>query len=354
MISILIVTNELLYTCGISKQLKYFLQGMKAQKEFEISIFCGGGEAVDDYRNLCKEIFIDERIKHENRSYLNYIISFMKIFRLAKKNQYNIIHSHNHYAANICSKVSYFTDIVDVQTNHGILPVIGRLNHFSAEYIVCINDHIVEYLERNELRPLSKIKLIYNGIPVHNIQEETSNQKFRVIAASRMVPEKGLDAYIKAVTKLPDSIRREVEFLIAGKGEQANELKKLNDELNAGVNFIGEVKDLIEVLKTTKIFVFTTLLNEGFPMTLIEAALTKNLILSSKFSSMNSVFSSDLASLLFERGNSLELANLLQRSIENFPDYENIVESLYKKVKEKFNADKMISELMQFYKSVVV
>jgi glycosyltransferase involved in cell wall biosynthesis len=354
MIKILIVTNELLYTCGISKQIKYFLQGLKNQKEFEFSIFCGGGEAVDDYRNLCKEVFIDERIKHENRSYLNYIISFMKIFRLAIKNQYNIIHSHNHYAANICSKVSYFTGIVDVQTNHGILPEIGSLNHFSGSYIICVNEHIRDYVIQNNFNWNEKIKLFPNGIRSIESPAKSSYGKLKIISASRLIPEKGHDTFIKAIALLPRSVKEKAEFLIAGKGSFEQQLKKLNTELKAGINFIGEVKNLLEIFKTTHIFILATISDsEGLPLTLIEAALTKNLIISSRYYGINPIFYETLESFIFEKGNAHALADKIQYAIENYEKSQNIIATLYEKVSKEYSLDKMTKNLTDFYKSII-
>ena len=62
-----------------------------------------------------------------------------------------IIHTHNHYAANLSKIISRLLRIKTIQTCHGIIPEEGRLSHFSADYIISVNEHIIKYLIENKL-----------------------------------------------------------------------------------------------------------------------------------------------------------------------------------------------------------
>jgi L-malate glycosyltransferase len=354
MIKVLFITNELLITCGISKHLLYFLNEMEDQKEFEFSILCGGGDAVDVYRKICKEVIVDPRVKHENRSYLNYFISLFNLIGLIKKNKYNIIHSHTHYAANISSGACKFSNCRNVQTIHGLIPNIGKLNHFAGEFIVCVNEHIKEYLIKNKIKPKDKVKVIYNGVKEVNISDKKLSEKIRVIAASRFVEEKGLNIYIKAVNELTKDVWDKAEFLIAGKGPYENSLKNLTENLKTNITFIGEIDNFLEYLKTTDIFILPTVSEtEGLPMTLIEAALTKNLIICSAYYGLNKIFEEELRQLLFEKGNYKALAVKMTDVIVNYAQYENVINSLFNKVKKVFGIEKMIPQLIGLYREVI-
>ncbi|HLG31513.1 MAG TPA: glycosyltransferase family 4 protein [Ignavibacteriaceae bacterium] len=350
MTKVLIVVNELLNTCGISKHLLYFLNEMQVQREFEFSILCGGGDAINAYKNLCKEIIVNEKIKHENRSYLNYFISIVNVVSLIKKNNYKIIHSHTHYTANMSHLACKFTKATDIQTIHGVIPEIGKLNHFAGSFIICVNEHVLDYIKENNFKQEKKIKLIHCGIKSINTSLKANDNTLRILAASRIVPEKGLDVFIKAIAMLPISVREKAEFIIAGKGPYEKEIKKINNELGTKVKFIGEVSDLTEILKTTHIFVLPTVSDsEGLPLTLIEAALTKNLIISSRYRGISPVFSETLESLLFEKGNIQELADKIQHSIKNYSKYQNTIDSIFDKVSKEFSINKMINEITNLY-----
>ena len=201
-LKILIVTNELLTTCGVSKHLLYFLSEAKKRDDVEFTILCGGGDAIDVYKDLCKEVFVNPAVKHENRSAVNFIKAFLFLFKLLTKNKYQIIHSHNHYADNIAKLVSYFVKVKTIQTVHGIIEPIGRLNHYPSKYFIAVNEHVYDYLTKQKNKQSKNVKLMRSGVPVPTNSIKTINQKLKIISAGRLIPEKGFDIFIEAISKL--------------------------------------------------------------------------------------------------------------------------------------------------------
>ena len=351
-LKILIITNELLTTCGVSKHLLYFLSETEKRDEVEFAILCGGGDAIDAYKDLCKEVFVNPAVKHENRSAANFIKAFFFLFKLLVKNKYQIIHSHNHYADNIAKLLSYFVKVKTIQTVHGIIEPIGRLNHYPSKYFIAVNEHVYDYLTKQKNKQSQNVNLIRSGVPVPTNSIKTINQKLKIISAGRLIPEKGFDIFIEAISKLKKETFDKAEFLIAGKGYYESELKKLAAKLNVNINFIEEIKDLNTQLKLTNIFVTATQ-SEGFPMTIIEAALNKNLILSSNFLGFDSILKDKVNALIFNVNDSNDLANKLEFAIENFKNMNEIIERSYQDARDEFSLDKMINETILFYKEIL-
>lgn len=351
-IKILIITNELLTTCGVSKHLLYFLSEAKKRNDVEFTILCGGGDAVDVYKDLCKEVIINPAVKHENRSVKNFIKAFLFLFKLLTKYKYQIIHSHNHYASNIAKLISYFIKVRTLQTVHGIIEPIGRLNHYPSEYFIAVNEHVYDYLIKQKNKHSKNIKLIRSGIPVPTNSNKSINQKLKIISAGRLIPEKGFDVFIEAISKLKKNTIEQAEFFIAGKGDFEIKLQELAKKLNVNINFIGEVKDLNTQLITTNIFV-TASQSEGFPMTIIEAALNKNLIISSNFWGYDSILKDKINCLIFNVNDSNDLANKLEFAIENFKGMNAMIEKCYNDAHKEFNLDKMINETVTFYSEIL-
>ncbi len=351
-LKILIISNELLTTCGVSKHLLYFLSEAKKRDDVEFTILCGGGDAIDVYKDLCKEVLVNPIFKHENRSAVNFIKAFLFLLKLLSKNKYQIIHSHTHYADNIAKLVSYFVKVKTIQTVHGIIDPIGRLNHYPSKYFIAVNEHVHDYLIKQKNKQSQNVKLIRSGVPVPINSIKTINQKLKIISAGRLIPEKGFDIFIEAISKLRKDTFDKAEFLIAGKGDYESELKKLAAKLNVNVNFIGEVNDLNTQLMLTHFYVTATL-SEGFPMTIIEAALNKNLILSSNFLGYDSILKDKVNALIFNMNDSNDLANKLDFAIENFKDMDKIIERGYQDARNEFSLDKMIDETLSFYKEIV-
>lgn len=348
MMRILIITNELLNTCGVSKHILYFLREMKNQNEFEFSILCGGGDSVDNYQDVCKEVIVYEKIKHTNRTFINYAVSVFNLIRLIQINKYNIIHSHNHYTANIAQAAAKFTRVKTVQSVHGINDSVGRLKHYPADYYISVNEHVYEYLIKHQEKIYKNVRLIRYGIIPVNSNKQV-NQKLQIITAGRIILDKGFDTFIEAVSKLDDSTKSKADFIIAGKGEYEQNLKKLAHELGVNINFIGEIRDLRMKLLNTDIFIIPSKMGEGFPLTIIESALTKNLLISSNFLGYNSILENNINALIFHKGDSLELAKKIEYAIENYHQLKGIIERLYEKVSIEFSVDKTFNQLLAFY-----
>jgi glycosyltransferase involved in cell wall biosynthesis len=88
-------------------------------------------------------------------------------------------------------------------------------------------------------------------------------------------------------------------------------------------------------------------------MTLIEAALSRNLIVSSNFRGINPIFSENSGVLLFEKGNFQMLAEKLEYAIENYSKLNFQIDSLNKKVRDEFSIKKMVAGFKQFYRSIL-
>lgn len=351
---ILIITNELLTTCGVSKHLLYFLSEAKKRDEVEFTIICGGGDALDAYKDLCKDVLVNPTFKHENRSAINFIKAFFFLFKLLAKSKYQIIHSHNHYASNIAKLVSYFIKVRTLQTVHGIIEPVGKLNHYPSEYFVAVNEHVYDYLIKQNNKQSKNIKLIRYGIPYPKKSKKTNNQKLHIISAGRLIPEKGFDVFIEAISKLKKNTIEQAEFFITGKGEFESALQELARKLNVNINFTGEVKDLNTQLMSANIFIAASRSqSEGFPLTIIEAALNKNLIISSNFWGYDSILKDKTNCLIFNINDSNDLANKLEFAIENFKDMNTLIEKSYNDARKEFNLDKMINDTLKFYSEIL-
>lgn len=142
--------------------------------------------------------------------------------------------------------------------------------------------------------------------------------------------------------------------MIAGKGDYEAELKKLAAKLNASINFIGEIRDLNTHLISTHIFITASRSqSEGFPLTIIEAALNRNLILSSKFLGHDSILKDKINSLIFNINDPNDLSDKLEYAIENFKNMNEIIERSFNDACNEFSLDKMITETVSFYKEIL-
>jgi len=312
---------------------------------------CGGGSGIDKFRPLGIELLINKNINHGNRTIKNFTSAIRTVYKFVKDKRIDIVHSHNHYASNIACKAAKFTDFETVQTVHGLIPEIGLLRHYCAGNFIAVNDHVSDHLLKKNI-PKNKIVLIYNGIDFEPATQAKRKNGIRIISASRLEIGKGIDTFIKAVSMLPLEYKNEAEFLIAGSGSLESELKELNDKLKAGVQFTGNLKNLKNQFEHTHIFVITSE-SEGLPITLLEAASSKNLVISSDFIGIENIITDGKEGLIFKMHDASDLSSKIKFALDNIQVTNEIAEAFFLEAKNKFNAADMAEKHYCLYKNIL-
>ncbi len=346
---ILFIVNELLYTCGVSNHVYNLLYGIKEHKNIEIIILCGGGNAIDKYRKLGYKVIVEKEIRHEGRSVLKYIIGLMKLYKIIKKHQIDIVHSHHHYAANMADKTARFCGIKTVMTNHALLPDIGRLSHFAANYVIVLNNYIFDQIKAKKIINPKNIRMIRNGIFETTEVKKIFHKKLNILVASRLVSGKGIELYINAVIRLPQSIQNKANFLLAGTGEKENFLLSEINKYKAPIRFLGNIDDLRNKLNEIDIFIIPSL-SEALPMTLIEASFATCLVIISRLPWLDEIFEENVDGLVFENGNVESLRERLEDCINNFERILPEAKHFHDRALNLFSLKTMVLKTIQVYK----
>ncbi len=351
--NILYLLNEIKFTDGVTTHLVNLTRGLKEYSSENIKLFliAGGGNGLERFKNIDIKILTDKYFLHANKSYTTYLGALMSLIRFIKKNKINIVHSHSHYSTNLAHRANRFTNIGTVQTNHGLLQYQGRLDHFKADEYISVNEHIHKHLTINVLKDKSKAHLVRCGVPIPENIPPKKNDKLKIIAASRLVYDKGIDLFIKAVASLPDEIKQKCEFIIAGEGEHEKELIHINNTLNANVKFLGRVIDIYNLYASSDIFVFCSRTNtEGFPASITEAGANGCLVITSNFFGSDSIMKNKEDVLMFQLDSHESLASAITEAIQNTELRKKISHNFYKKVSDLFNLDTMIEKHLEIYK----
>jgi len=350
--NVLILANELRYTCGVTNHLLHLTRGLAENKDVNLWLICGGGNGIGRFKDINIQVLKDNRFFHDERNLRSYTSAIVFLTKLVYKNKINIIHSHSHYTANIARHASKLTGVKTIQTNHGLLEHTGKLKHFNAKKYVAINEHIYDHLIQNKAASGSNISFIRCGVPVPEDIPHKDVSRLKVIAASRFTHDKGLDLFIKAVSTLEHDIKSKADFIIAGDGELKEELMKLNKELGADISFPGSVKNMYKLLSGCHILVYPSRSGtEGFPAIITEAGANGLLIITSDFTGVRDVVQNNIDGAIFKSDNHTELAKRLSAAIENFDMFKPMAENFYNKVKDWYSVDKMITEHMELYRS---
>jgi glycosyltransferase involved in cell wall biosynthesis len=354
-INLLVLTNELNYADGVSSHLFYLLSEIKKKKKLNIFLACSGGDSIGKFKDTEINILEDENLNHHNRSIKNFSKIILRLLKFAVKNNINIIHSHNHYAANAAYRVSRFASLKTVQTIHGLLQDGGRLGHFMAHKYISVSEPVIYYILRNRIAERENVKLIRQGFPVLKNLQLKDTDEVKIICASRLVYEKGVDTFIRASVIVKEKYKGKIKFMIAGTGDEEKKLRELSGEINSEIKFLGNVKDMPGLLLGTNIFVLPSRsMSEGFPMTIVEAAFTKNLIISSRFDWLDYIFESGKDGLTFEINRYKELAAKILYALENPEIVNGMKEEFFNKALKLFDIETMAKKHLELYNECLI
>jgi len=354
-VKILIITEHLNYTNGVAKHLLYFLQAANQKSEHQFTVICGGGDATELFKPFVQQVIICPYIKHANRSILNLLKSVIKLFYLQKNFKFDIVHTHNHFAANIAVYVSFLTKVKVIQTIHGLLEPVGRLRHYPAKNIIAVNEHIIKSIEEEKNIIVNNIVLIRSGLPEFHEINKPDNVNLKIIAAGRFTGIKAFDVYLNAIALLHPDIKNKVDFYLIGSGDKTEELKNLVKKLAIKVLLLDEQTHLLKLLETTNILVNPSRSRyEGFPMTIVEAAFTKNLIISSDFLGYDSILQDQKNCLIFKTNDTRALAKIIEHAVINYDSLKPLIKNMYELAVKEFNVYSMINKTLDFYKRILV
>ncbi|MBK8982262.1 MAG: glycosyltransferase family 4 protein [Ignavibacteria bacterium] len=355
--NILFLTGGLNYADGVTSHLYNLICGLSENNELELHLLYSGGEAAEKFNLPSVRLTLNKNLRHKSRSIVNFSKAYFDIKKYCLKNDIDIVHSHNHYAANIAGRAAAKLKAGTVQTIHGLIPEGGRLRHFFADKYISLNNKITDHLILSNISKREDIFNIRQGIPEKNLfrkklfQGSGSENIPVILYASRLIKEKGCDVFIKAAAEVRKNTGKELKFIIAGSGEYESELKSLSENLNAGIEFKGSVKDIFKVMRNADIFVSTTgMSSEGFPMTVAEAAFSGCLIISSRQSWLTEVFEEERDGLCYSVGDHIELAERIFQSLENKEESQRMAELYQDKATQIFSIGVMTEIHKKLYK----
>lgn len=348
----------------------------------------GGAEKIcyELLKNLPKDKFIggvilfkDEEKNHNENSWINdlkreeiTVISqrkknlfdfgnFYQLFQNIKKWQPDIVHTHlgGDIYGRLAAKLAKVPVIISTEHN------LNRQERLGAKFFKTMSARFTDIIiavslavkkdaiKRYNLKE-DKVKVIYNGIDLKKFKseikdEKEKNQPLVFGSLGRLVPQKGFDILLKAVT-----LTKKQDYLlkIGGMGEDKKLLEKIIKDLKLQnrVTLLGQVEP-ISFLNSLDVFIISSYW-EGFGLVAVEAGALNKPVIASQIDGLAEIIT-EKTGWPFLNGSSLELAHQIDNIFDNW-ETEVINEKIkanYKNIEENFSASKMTSEYINLYLS---
>jgi len=315
------------------------------------------------------------------------IISYYKILKIIDKFKPHIIHTHASKAgllgriAAIRKKVpiivhTFHGHVFHSYFNQPLTHVFKNIEKSLAKKtsaIIAVSDYQKkELVEIHKIAPIDKVFVIYNGFDLEKFKENNPSkkiylkQKFGVSPddilisiIGRLVPIKNHKLFIKSFAHVKNKSTKKIKALIVGDGKLKKNLIKLCfnlnlkateklDEQNFDIKFTGWVKNIEEIYFASDIIALTSL-NEGTPVTLIEAQAANVPIITTKVGGISDIVIENKTALLCNTNDLQDFSDKLLLLVEN----ENLRNQFLNYPKnfifEKFSYKRLINEYDKLY-----
>ncbi|MCL4493064.1 MAG: glycosyltransferase [Nitrospirae bacterium] len=297
-------------------------------------------------------------------------LSFLKLFRILRKERPDIIHTHNTHplidgvTAAVMARVP-----VRIHTDHGrqfpdkkrYMFAERTLAHFTDQ-IVAVSEKAKKDLSSYEKLDPRGIAVIPNGIDGAKYRRKVNRaDKLKELGirsgnstilgfAGRLSPEKGLIYLLEAMKLLVRDIP-DILLLIAVEGDLSEELGEKTGELGITQNviFLGPRSDVNEIMGIMDMLVLPSL-REGLPLVLLEAMAASLPLVATDVGGNGQAVRNGVNGFLVRPRD----AQALCSTIKNLIRHENIRKEFARKslqiFTENYTIARMISEYDRLYK----
>ena len=242
-----------------------------------------------------------------------------------------------------------------------LLALAERLAAKVTKKIICVSEYDKELALRFHVAPERKLTVVHNGMkPSLYLNADGSKVRFElglkedeilITMVARFVSPKDHDTLLQALSLLPG---REFKAALVGGGErEALFRKKVGElELRDNVIFLGERRDVPQILAASDIFVLSSNW-EGLPRSIIEAMMAELPVVATKVGGVPELVEDGVTGFLVPPRDPDALAEALQKLLTDPKLRRRMGQAGRAKALRKFTSDRMLRETEKAYEEVL-
>ena len=326
------------------------------------------------------------REMHRELSIFNDFKAFIEIKKIIKEFKPDIVHTHaaKSGALGRLAAISENVPII-IHTFHGhvfhsyfgrikskIYILVERFLAYYSSKIIAISESQKEDLVHNySICREEKVEIIPLGFDLEVFQTDMDNKRndFReqysldpdtiaIGIIGRLTKIKNHQLFLNSAKNVLSSSSKELKFFIIGDGEEKQNLEKIADNLEIKYNekqpasnqlfFTSWVKEIDHVLAGLDIIALTSL-NEGTPVTLIEAKASKKPIISTDVGGVKDVIFHKETGILTESDNIDDFSKKLKELVDNKELQSKIAINGFTAIQQRFSYKRLVKDMRSLY-----
>ena len=312
--------------------------------------------------------------------------SYLRIKKIIKDFKPDIVHTHASKSGALGRLAAIRSNVpIIVHTFHGHVfhSYFGYLKTkfyiFLERYLAYKSSAIIaisnlqqkELIQDFKICPSKKMHIIPLGFDLEKFQLNTSanrdlfrkefnlqDEEIAIGIIGRLTPIKNHSFFLKSIKDLKSRTAHKFKVFIIGDGEDRALLEKLSDELCLDFNKSDQVNPLIhftswrkdmDVVYAGLDIVALTSLNEGTPVTLIEAQASNKPIVTTNVGGVLDVVLENITALTCQRDDYLKFSYNLRVLIEDDPLRNKMGSAGYNHVSELFGYKRLVQDVTKLY-----
>lgn len=306
------------------------------------------------------------------------IKAFIQMTSLMKMEKYDFIHCNTPVGGMLGRMCAYFSGTKNVLYQaHGFHFYKGapklhnfiyrNIEKFLARFtdnIITINKEDYEAAQKFKLRKNGKVYYVPGvGVNVEKykniiVDRDKKREEINVpkdckliVMAGDLILRKNYDTAIRAIAKVDNN---NLHCIICGTGSEEKNLKQLCKDLNIEdrIHFLGFRKDVVQLMKASDIFLFTTY-QEGLARALMEAMACGITAVASKIRGNTDLIEDNVNGYLVDPKDYIEVSKGLQKAISDENTNSKMIDISLKKI-NKYGLKNVNIEMENIYKDILI
>lgn len=223
-----------------------------------------------------------------------------------------------------------------------------------CDAIIAISQYVKNtFIDANRLNE-SKITVIYNGVVQADYDvsdRKNSNGLIKLIYVGRLIPEKGVQILIEALSTLDNKNSYMLEII--GDGYYRRDLEELTRKLNLEDNvcFRGLQRNIGDYLSKADVFVHPAICEEGFGIAIIEAMSAGLICMAFRKGAIPEVIENNVNGFIVDECSVNSLAQKLEEVCEHIDEMREIGINAVNRAKY-FSIERLVGELHNLYETL--
>jgi glycosyltransferase involved in cell wall biosynthesis len=292
-----------------------------------------------------------KHIKLQNQPVLKNILPLYKeLISIIKDDNYSIVHCQHRIFVFLLQFIPNKKFILLYTANNVFIDLFQKC--IFPAFASAASESIYRNLINTSFINTKKITRINYGVKVPEFHQSRKGV-ITLGFLGRLIKEKGIFNLLESV-KILASDNLNFRLVIKGKGE-LNKIMEFIEQnhLSDIISLAQPSSDEEEVYKAIDVLVLPTRLNEGLPISILEAAARRILVVSADAGGVKDFLQNQQTGIMVSSLEPKIIAQALKDIILNYDKYLPILDNALKKVKDEFSLELMDHKFEELYKRIL-